>query len=496
MHDALAIEFVSVSKVYQLYGSQVDQLISVLGLQRIGLRPRTEPSSFVALNDISLSVPRGHRLGVIGRNGAGKTTLLKLICGNVTPTSGTVRVHGSVQALMTAGTGFHPDHTGRENILGSLQYNGLRKDEYQEAIDGIVDFCELGEFIDQPFKTYSLGMQARLMFATATAIRPDILIVDEVLGAGDAYFVAKSRMRVETLIQSGCTMLLVSHSMQQVMELCEEAIWLDAGAIRMQGTAFDVVKAYEEYIHGPIKGLSASIGHSPSGEATGSSRGSGSDTPTPASSCRVVEESSLKSDCRADRVLQEPAFLPHSSAPLGIGPLSKVARGFVGLAHGGLSRWDSEQGVKAVGFEVVSDARAPNTLVSLRPAAFIIRLMAETSAHFRLRYGVAVHDLHGRCMTRLFSPMDEFDIIEGDLRVIQMHLNPCQIGPGDYTLGVSVLEHAPIEMLNSATRYDLLSRSFAIKVELPESLSGIESQFFHTAEWIFTPDLGERHVAQ
>lgn len=495
MPDASAIEFASVSKVYQLYGSQVDQLISVLGLQRLGLRPRTQPTSFVALNNISLSVPRGHRLGVIGRNGAGKTTLLKLICGNVSPTSGTVRVHGSVQALMTAGTGFHPEHTGRENILGSLQYNGLRKEEYQDAIDGVVEFCELGEFIDQPFKTYSLGMQARLMFATATAIRPDILIVDEVLGAGDAYFVAKSRMRVEKLIQSGCTMLLVSHSMQQVLELCDEAIWLDAGEIRMQGPSFDVVKAYEEYIHGPIKGLSSSGGLvTPRGPF--SSGDSGTDTQTPQLPEEVVGESAPGVVSRTGVLLQEPPFLPHASAPLNVGSVHQRARGFDCLAPGGLSRWDSERGLKAIGFEIVSNSCAPNALVSLRPAAFVLRLVAEASAHFRCRYGIALHDLHGRCITRLFSPVDEFDIVEGDSRVVQIHLNPCQIGPGDYTLGISILQYAPIERLNSTTRYDLLSRSFAIKVELPESLSGIESQFFHTAEWMFAPDPGEWHVAQ
>ncbi len=251
-HESLALSLQSVSKIYRLHGSQSDQLIDVLGLERFGFKTKTQTKEFAALSDISLDVPRGHRIGIIGRNGAGKTTLLKLICGNFAPTAGEIKVNGTVQALMSMGLGFHPESTGRENVESSLQYNGLVRDAYRQAMEGIIEFCELGDYLDQPFKTYSLGMQARLMFAAATAIRPDILIVDEVLGAGDAYFVAKSKRRVEKLINSGCTMLLVSHSMQQVLELCDEAIWLDGGRVRMRGEAFLVVKAYEEYVHGPI----------------------------------------------------------------------------------------------------------------------------------------------------------------------------------------------------------------------------------------------------
>ena len=117
------------------------------------------------MSDITLEVPRGHRIGIVGRNGAGKTTLLKLICGNFAPTTGEIEVHGTVQALMNIGLGFHPEYTGRENVEASLQYNGLGREEYQHAMEGIIEFCELGDYLDQPFKTYSLGMQARLMFA-------------------------------------------------------------------------------------------------------------------------------------------------------------------------------------------------------------------------------------------------------------------------------------------------------------------------------------------
>src|ERR1700721_49278 len=182
---------------------------------------------------LGFKIERGRRTGPIGRNGAGKTTLLKLISGNFRPSVGRVAVSGSVQALMTMGQGFHPDYTGRENIQASLHYNGLSQAEVAEAFEEVIDFCELGPFLEQPFKTYSSGMQSRLMFATATAIRPDILVIDGVLAAGDAYFLAKSKQRVDKIIANGCTLLLVSHSMQQVLELCDEAISLTGALINL-----------------------------------------------------------------------------------------------------------------------------------------------------------------------------------------------------------------------------------------------------------------------
>src|SRR5579883_2709427 len=143
--EPLAIRLQNVSKIYKLYGSQNDQLIDVLKLQRFGLKTKTPSKEFSALHDISLNVPRGHRIGIIGANGAGKSTLLKLICGNFAPTSGELEVNGTVQALMSMGLGFHPDYTGRENVESSLQYNGLPPDKYQAAMKEVAEFCELGD---------------------------------------------------------------------------------------------------------------------------------------------------------------------------------------------------------------------------------------------------------------------------------------------------------------------------------------------------------------
>lgn len=462
--DSLAIRLQNVSKIYKLHGSQSDQLIDVLGLQKFGLKTKTPPKEFSALSDITLDVPRGHRIGIVGRNGAGKTTLLKLICGNFAPTRGQVEVNGTVQALMNIGLGFHPEYTGRENVEASLQYNGLTRDEYQSAMEGIVEFCELGDFLDQPFKTYSLGMQARLMFAAATAIRPDILIVDEVLGAGDAYFVAKSKTRVQKLVNSGCTMLLVSHSMQQVLELCDEAIWLDKGAIRMRGESFAVVKAYEEFLHGPIETMQKHEAEL---------------------NVLTLRKPSKNIERNLERTFQtqEPTFLPHS-VPHTLESLP-APFSFEFVAPGGISRWDSVRGLKFCGFTIQTERGSNNKLVSMRPARFLMTLLAEEDGQFQCRYAVAVYNHLGQCVLDVVSPPDSFTCNTGDTHSFDLIFNPLQLGPGEYVVSISAHQYAPLELFNSTPRYDLISRSFLFSVELPETLRSIEAQFYHSAEWCF-----------
>lgn len=491
MRELPAIVLRDVVKTYRMFGSQRHQLLEVLGLSR-WLPGYTPPphTEFTALSGLNLEIRKGERVGIVGRNGAGKTTLLKLICGNFAPTSGQVEVNGQVQALMAMGIGFHPDYTGRDNVLASLQYNGLSRQEYEAALEDVIDFCELGEFIDQPFKTYSMGMQARLMFATSTAIRPDILIVDEVLGAGDGYFVAKSRQRMERLVGGGCTMLLVSHSTAQVLEMCERAIWLDQGRIRMRGEAFLVVKAYEQYLHGPIAEL-ASPPPQPATNPLGIKQPESADTSEDAPAVPPADTASgtSRAGIPDNLTLQEPRYLPHAATPTL--PRVQPPESFSFLAPGGLSRWDSEVGVKVMGFGIMTERGPTDRLVAMRPAKFLFTLVAERDGKFDCRYGIALHDHLGRCLTRIFSPQDAFEARAGERRVVEILLNPCQVGPGDYTLGISVLEHQALEKLNSTPRFDLLSRSFALRVELPESLAALESAFFHTAEWSFLASAGE-----
>lgn len=498
MREDFAIRLDCISKTYRLYGSQRDQLLDVLGLRRFGLALGQPIREFRALDEISLDIPRGHRVGIIGRNGAGKTTLLKLICGNFAPTSGTVEVNGTVQALLSIGLGFHPDYTGRENVTASLQYNGLADKEHAEAVANVIDFCELGEFIDQPFKIYSLGMQARLMFAAATAITPDILIVDEVLGAGDAYFVAKSKTRVDSLVRSGCTMLLVSHSTQQVLELCDEVVWINEGRIQMRGDALRVVKAYEEFLYGSIQ----RIANFRAEDAIDKEAVAVDHISESCADNRDTIEIEFEGDYQARSIsrtislaqanhLQEPAFRPHAHLPTLPEPAPSAMTSLQHQAPGGISRWDSDKGLKLTGFSIVTERGEGNSLLTMAPAKFVLFITAEIADHFDCRYGIAIHDMKGKCITRIFSPRDKFLIAQNQIRKIDILLNPNQIGPGDYTVGVSILKYDELENLNATARYDLLSRSFSVKVDLPDSLGALEASFFHTAEWGFETLLNE-----
>jgi lipopolysaccharide transport system ATP-binding protein len=243
--DMTAVRFSGVCKEYRLYNSLSEQAMDVLGFSWLRFWRSTQYRTFTALDGIDLEIKHGERVGIIGSNGAGKTTLLKLITGNFSATYGQLQVNGDVQALMQTGLGFHGEFTGYENIRSSLLYSGLSGNDLEFAVQDIIDFCELGDFLYQPVKTYSLGMRTRLQFAAATAIKPDIVIVDEVLGAGDAYFNAKSSDRMAKLAKSGCTLLIVSHSMQQVLQFCRRVVWIEKGRIIEDNEALPVVKAYE-----------------------------------------------------------------------------------------------------------------------------------------------------------------------------------------------------------------------------------------------------------
>ena len=201
---------------------------------------------FWALRQVDLNIFKGEMIGLIGPNGAGKSTLLKLIARVMRPTKGRVWVKGVVAPLLEFGAGFHPDLTGRENIFLNGALLGFTNDEMQEKYDRIVDFAELWEFIDVPVRNYSSGMAARLGFAVATDIDPDILILDEVLSVGDEGFQHKSLARMEEFRDHGATIILVSHNMDTIKEMCHRAVWLDHGQITMVGETSEVVPAYQE----------------------------------------------------------------------------------------------------------------------------------------------------------------------------------------------------------------------------------------------------------
>lgn len=239
----VAIRLEGVGKMYKIFPSRAANFADALGFP--GRRHKYR--EFWALRGIDFELAPGRRLGIVGRNGAGKSTLLKLLTGNVAQTEGMLVVNGAVQALIEAGSGFHPEFTGEENIRAALTLQGAPPGSMREMIEEIAEFTELGEFLGQPFRTYSAGMQARLAFATATAILPEILIVDEMLSAGDAYFSSKANERMRGLVDGGATLLLVSHSLDHITMFCDEAIWIDRGQIVRRGSSLEVVKAYQQF---------------------------------------------------------------------------------------------------------------------------------------------------------------------------------------------------------------------------------------------------------
>lgn len=204
--------------------------------------------SFYALKDIDIHIDEGEKVGIIGRNGAGKSTFLKILAGYAEQTEGSVDIQGKVSAILEVGTSIQAEMTGRENIYLGGELYGLSKDKVDEIMPEIIEFVDIGEYFDRPVKTYSSGMRARLSFSLISFVKPEILIIDEALGVGDAAFVDKSAKKVRELCESGKILLIVSHSMGTIKEFTERCIWIEQGKIMLDGPSEDVVDAYQKYI--------------------------------------------------------------------------------------------------------------------------------------------------------------------------------------------------------------------------------------------------------
>lgn len=241
-----AIEVHSLTKIYRLYDSPRDRLKELLSL-----RGKAYHKEFYALNDVSFTVEKGQTVGIIGRNGSGKSTLLQIICGVIRPTSGSVQINGRVAALLELGTGFNPEFTGRENVYMNAALLGLSKEEIDFKFDDIAQFADIGEFIEQPIKTYSSGMVVRLAFAIAINVDPEVLVVDEALSVGDELFQRKCFSRIATIKEAGATILFVSHSGGTVVELCDGAVLMDAGEKLAVGAPKRIVGYYQKLLYAP-----------------------------------------------------------------------------------------------------------------------------------------------------------------------------------------------------------------------------------------------------
>ncbi|MBP0028170.1 ABC transporter ATP-binding protein [Roseofilum sp. Guam] len=241
----MAISLKGVSKSFKRYAHPGDRLKELL------LPGKTRGQEFWALHDIDLEIPQGQTLGIVGRNGSGKSTLLQIIAATLTPSTGEVEVKGRLSALLELGSGFNPEFTGRQNVFFNGQLLGLTKDEIKTKFDSIVSFADIGEFIEQPVKTYSSGMFVRLAFAVATSVEPDILVVDEALSVGDEAFQRKCFARIQDIRDRGGTVLFVSHAASSVVELCDRAILMDKGEIILSNKPKFVVSKYQELIYAP-----------------------------------------------------------------------------------------------------------------------------------------------------------------------------------------------------------------------------------------------------
>lgn len=230
-------------KKYNMYDKPIDRLKETLSITK-----KCYHREFVALNGLTFDVDKGDAVGILGKNGSGKSTLLKMITGVLTPTSGELEINGTISAILELGTGFNMEYTGLENIYLNGTMRGYTREEMDERIQSIIDFADIGDFINQPVKVYSSGMFARLAFAVASNVDPDILIVDEALAVGDTRFQMKCIDKMKSLKEKGTTILFVSHATEQIKRFCNKAIWIKDGKIEKQGESSEVADLYEDFM--------------------------------------------------------------------------------------------------------------------------------------------------------------------------------------------------------------------------------------------------------
>jgi lipopolysaccharide transport system ATP-binding protein len=253
-----SVSAVGLGKGFRRYGRPLDRALEWF---RGGLRHEM----FWAVRDVSFDLPGGATLGIVGDNGAGKTSLLAMLAGASTPTVGRLTTAGRVGSILELGAGLHPAFTGRENVFLAGQAMGLNRREIEDRLSEIVDFSELGEFIDQPSRTYSSGMFLRLAFSIATAVRPDILVIDEALAVGDQRFQAKCTERIDGFVRDGGTLMFCSHNLYQVRRLCDRTLWLEGGMVQQIGPSAEVCDAYMDRSRGRALagGMGVSSGENP-----------------------------------------------------------------------------------------------------------------------------------------------------------------------------------------------------------------------------------------
>ena len=402
----MSIRVQNVGKAYKYYSSKWNRVLEKL---LPGSKARHEKKW--VLNNISFTIQPGESVGVVGVNGAGKSTLLKLLTGTTQPTRGSIETDGRVAALLELGMGFHPDFTGRQNVHMSGLMMGLSREEIDRLMPEIESFADIGDYIEQPVRIYSSGMQMRLAFAVATASRPDILIVDEALSVGDSRFQAKCYARIAQFKQQGTTLLLVSHSAGDIVKHCDRAIFLKNGNIHLDGTARDVTNHYLDELFGKNDTLPVSSQHSP-GET----------------------DAVLSLSDTRDIYHTRPGYRPEEY------------------------RW-GQGGAKIIDFNIVSQQQNyPSSLASNEPVDFQIKVLFEYDFDSVVP-GILLKTLEGLFLygTNSFlasEGRENIVVSRGDVRVFQFSF-PMNLNSGDYLLSFGISAGRPeTELTPLDRRYD------------------------------------------
>jgi lipopolysaccharide transport system ATP-binding protein len=426
MNDS-AIEIRNLSKCYNIYERPRDRLLQMLYRKR-----RQLYRQFWALRDVSFDVPRGETIGIVGRNGSGKSTLLQMIAGTLTPTTGSVKSNGRIAALLELGSGFNPEFTGRENVFLNGSLLGLSQSEIEERFDSIVEFADIGQFVDQAVKTYSSGMMVRLAFAVQAQTDPEILIVDEALAVGDARFQAKCFDRLKQLKNNGTSILLVSHSSEQIVTHCSQALLLDGGQMLMSGNPRDVVNRYLDVLFGRKPALVKPA--APSADGTSELQRT-SDDPRESMSDKSVATIAHELEFSNDRFATRPGYNKYEY------------RWGDGSANISDFRIDSD------GAEYPNSIDTGATVTVTVAVTFMKRLIRPIlGITIKTKEGVTVYGTN----SELLDCDDAREIGEvGDKAVATMRFK-CNLGAGDFFVSLGVATREGNEIVPHDRRYDAI----------------------------------------
>lgn len=487
MEMDLAISVSHVSKVYNIYEKPRDRLLQMLNRGRKKLF-----REFWALNDINFTVARGETVGIVGRNGSGKSTLLQIIAGTLTPSNGEVVTNGRVAALLELGSGFNTEFTGRENVYLNGSLLGLTNREIDDRFDSIASFADIGRFIDQPVKTYSSGMIVRLAFAVQAQIDPAIMIVDEALAVGDARFQAKCFDRLKQLKDNGTSILLVTHSSEQVVMHCSRAILLDAGQVKHEGPPRETINKYLDLLFGRERKVIAAAN-----EIKAPVQGANAnDAKQIAASTKAV----VASESGAARTLTSTSELSNTnggtSAPQRQGgvDVSSAAESVASLVFDrdafvermGYNQYEYRWGdgsASIVDFSVESEGKTyPHAIATGAPVTIAVGFVINT-AMMRPIVGVTIKTKEGVTVYGSNSELLQCDgldtVCEAGSRWRAAATFDCNLGPGDYFVSLGIATRHGEEIVPHDRRYDSIHLVVAA-----------ESRFFGLSNLYMTMEAG------